>query len=91
MTEPQGNGIGQRKFTIALRSLNYTLGLTLMILGVSAFLLRGEQGTQYAIVVGHITTMWPWVIGAIGGWFGVSNAATHYAHTRNGSPRGQDG
>lgn len=69
---------GHRKYRIASRSLWMTFALTLAMLGV-AWASDDEQGQNVRSAIEAVTEMWPWALGAIGVWFGFSNAAVHAA------------
>lgn len=74
---------GQRKYTVASRSLWMSFALTFAMLAV-AWAADDEQGQNVRAAIEAVTSMWPWALGAIGGWFGFANAAVHVARARNG-------
>lgn len=79
------NGVARdRKFKIASRMLWMTFSLTIAMLAV-AWASNDEQGETIRAAISAIASMWPWFVIALGGWFGITNAAVHKFKSENGN------
>lgn len=78
---------GSRKYTIASRMTWMTFVVIAGIL-VVAWATNDQQGETVRTGISAVADLWWKALGAVGGWFGLSNFGEHWASAKNGNGEG---